>query len=65
MELDTKWRQYEQQLGCLTHLKIPQRIVIDGAKIIEMHGFSDASQHAYGACVYLRHYPVSVKLRFV
>lgn len=54
MNLDTKWRDYERQLGCLNDLEIPRKIVVDDAKLTELHGFADASQQAYGACVYLR-----------
>lgn len=54
MNLDTKWRDYERPLGCLNDLDIPRKIVVDDAKFIELHGFADASQQAYGACVYLR-----------
>jgi len=54
MDLGTKWRQYEQQLECLSNLEIPRRIIVDQARLIELHGFSDASQHTYGACIYMR-----------
>ncbi|XP_011858081.1 PREDICTED: uncharacterized protein LOC105555666 [Vollenhovia emeryi] len=54
MELGTKWQNYEKQLKCLNNLAIPRKIVVDRAGLIELHGFADASQRAYGACVYLR-----------
>jgi len=41
-------------LRCLNNLEIPRKIVVEEARSIELHGFSDASQQAYGACIYLR-----------
>jgi len=61
MDLETKWRNYERQLRCLSNLEIPRKIIVEEARFIELHGFFDASQQAYGsmyistgACIYLR-----------
>ncbi|CAK9800717.1 hypothetical protein ANTPLA_LOCUS7241 [Anthophora plagiata] len=52
-ELSTQWSAYRQELSHLGELKIPRR-ALHSAKRIELHGFADASEKAYGACVYLR-----------
>nr|CAH7720335.1 unnamed protein product [Callosobruchus chinensis] len=38
----------------LNDLHIHRRVLCDSAERIEMHGFSDASEAAYGGCIYLR-----------
>ncbi|XP_055527156.1 uncharacterized protein LOC129719771 [Wyeomyia smithii] len=35
-------------------MRIPRCVVIDDPVTFELHGFSDASQRAYGCCIYLR-----------
>lgn len=47
------WRHFRDQLAHLDSLSIPRR-AIGSIVRIEAHGFSDASQKAYGACIYLR-----------
>jgi Pao retrotransposon peptidase/Putative peptidase (DUF1758)/Integrase zinc binding domain len=49
------WMNYCSQLQSLNQLKI-QRFngKVPNAKILELHGFSDASSKAYGANIYLR-----------
>ena len=38
----------------LNSLKIPRHVLCKNAVSTELHGFSDASQGAYGACIYIR-----------
>ncbi|XP_011868252.1 PREDICTED: uncharacterized protein LOC105562212, partial [Vollenhovia emeryi] len=55
MDLQTKWSRYILDLQGLKKLNIPRKIIggsQDARK--EIHGFCDASEHAYGACVYMR-----------
>lgn len=52
-EVCTQWTGYRKELANLNSLRIPRQALVT-AKDIELHGFSDASERAYGACVYLR-----------
>ncbi|XP_056637683.1 uncharacterized protein LOC130445821 [Diorhabda sublineata] len=50
-----KWHTFVNNLPKLSQLTIPRFIFLDKSiNLIEMHGFSDASLKAFGACVYLR-----------
>lgn len=50
-----KWKTFSNNLHHLRNLQIP-RWVLQSKEIvaIELHGFSDASMAAYGACAYIR-----------
>ncbi|XP_076385701.1 uncharacterized protein LOC105664200 [Megachile rotundata] len=52
-ELYTQWTTYRQELSHLSELTIPRR-ALHADKKVELHGFADASEKAYGASVYLR-----------
>ncbi|XP_065076956.1 uncharacterized protein LOC135700391 [Ochlerotatus camptorhynchus] len=54
-ELQQRWLEFRENLEALRNLSVP-RWVIPAIKpvLIEMHGFCDASEKAYGACIYLR-----------
>ncbi|XP_033313666.1 uncharacterized protein LOC117212747 [Bombus bifarius] len=54
IELHTEWERYYAQLPLLNNVRFPRRAIIESAMEIELHGFCDASEKAYGACVYLR-----------
>jgi len=50
-----EWITYRTNLYSLRQVNIPRSLIIDdGIKEIQVHGFSDASIEAYGACLYLR-----------
>lgn len=53
-DLQMKWEQFYKGLQRLQHLSVPRRVISNASAGIELHGFSDASQHAYGACLYAR-----------
>ncbi|XP_049878082.1 uncharacterized protein LOC126375229 [Pectinophora gossypiella] len=48
------WEKFSNNLICLNNLHVSRIVVCDAPKLIEMHSFSDASQCAYGACIYMR-----------
>jgi len=53
--LINEWQNYMSNLHLLNNLKIPRCILGSGNICrLEVHGFSDASIVAYGACLYLR-----------
>lgn len=54
-EISELWLKFVEELVAIKDVVIP-RFVYDGArhKSIQIHGFSDASEMAYGACVYVR-----------
>ncbi|XP_055633776.1 uncharacterized protein LOC129774103 [Toxorhynchites rutilus septentrionalis] len=49
-----RWTSYHTQLPQLNNLRIERLIVLPNATCIELHFFSDASEAAYGSCVYVR-----------
>ncbi|XP_053685940.1 uncharacterized protein LOC128735483 [Sabethes cyaneus] len=48
------WASFRHSFTMLDQMEIPRCVKIPGAISYEIHGFSDASTLAYGACVYLR-----------
>ncbi|GAB1867347.1 hypothetical protein CAJAP_08426 [Camponotus japonicus] len=54
MELHHKWVTYVGELKDLNDIIVPRVIICQDPVLVELHGFSDASENAYGACVYLR-----------
>jgi hypothetical protein len=54
-ELQEQWQSIQHKLPIITSILI-DRLVISKHKLerMELHGFSDASEVAYGACIYLR-----------
>lgn len=51
----TKWLKFRTQLVKLNELEINRWVLpVDKSSEIQIHGFCDASQVAFGACVYLR-----------
>ncbi|XP_055522917.1 uncharacterized protein LOC129717097 [Wyeomyia smithii] len=48
------WIKYHQQLSLLNTIRIERCVVIPKAVSIQFHCFSDASEKAYGACLYVK-----------
>ncbi|XP_018364357.1 PREDICTED: uncharacterized protein LOC108762053 [Trachymyrmex cornetzi] len=48
------WTSYCQQLPAIRYLEIPRHAIVHKPTDIQLHGFSDASQVTYGACIYIR-----------
>ncbi|XP_018368323.1 PREDICTED: uncharacterized protein LOC108764535, partial [Trachymyrmex cornetzi] len=56
-EINAEWNRYIQDLANAREITVPRRIRGDpkeGDSHVEIHGFADASESAYGACIYLR-----------
>ncbi|XP_037045848.1 uncharacterized protein LOC119081228 [Bradysia coprophila] len=53
-ELQDKWKKFRKELLKLNELSFPRKVIIQNAIDIQLHGFSDASEMAYGTCFYLR-----------
>ena len=53
----SRWENWKESLKQLEELRIPRwyRTSTDTATSVELHVFSDASESAYGAVIYLRH----------
>ncbi|XP_062700072.1 uncharacterized protein LOC134284801 [Aedes albopictus] len=49
-----QWQELQESLTNLHDIEIPRRVTCDNAIAYELHGFSDASDKAYGACIYMR-----------
>lgn len=52
--IQTKWNSYRLELTHLNEIRIPRHVLCPNPVEIQLHGFCDASLHAYGACIYLR-----------
>ncbi|XP_055622591.1 uncharacterized protein LOC129766753 [Toxorhynchites rutilus septentrionalis] len=48
------WHKFRESLHQLHQIKIPRYVGVLAGNIYEIHGFADASNLAYGACIYIR-----------
>ncbi|XP_025264886.1 uncharacterized protein LOC112638071 [Camponotus floridanus] len=54
-DINTRWNKLKSQFEDFNRLKIPRCIKFNSeSQATQIHGFCDASQRAYGACVYVR-----------
>lgn len=59
LDLHTTWIKYQEKMETMSINSIPRYVVCPELQRIEMHGFCDASEVAYGACIYMRSTDVS------
>ncbi|GFW80506.1 integrase catalytic domain-containing protein [Trichonephila clavipes] len=52
--INREWGQFVESLQEVNDININRCIVVEQPEVIELHGFSDASQSAYGAVVYCK-----------
>ncbi|XP_025264962.1 uncharacterized protein LOC112638118 [Camponotus floridanus] len=53
-DISTRWNKLKSQFEDFNRLKIPRIKFNSESQSTQIHGFCDASQRAYGACVYMR-----------
>ncbi|XP_046965871.1 uncharacterized protein LOC124534205 [Vanessa cardui] len=53
-EVNKLWSELIVDLPELNKIRIPRRVIIDSYQFLEFHIFCDASERAYGACLYVR-----------
>ena len=53
-KLHSTWIAFASQLNVIRELNIDRRLLLKNPIHIELHGFCDASQDGYGACIYVR-----------
>ena len=51
--LQQEWNQLLQTIPKLSQLKINRKVICPNATYIQIHGFCDSSERAYGACLYI------------
>ena len=64
--LYNKWFNFEKELPNLKKFKFQRQICLPNTINYQLHGFSEASEKAYGACVYtLGQKTLTVKQRYI
>jgi hypothetical protein len=53
-DIQQRWIHFFDTLEQLKELSIPRKVIPERTDIIDVHGFCDASEEAYGACIYIR-----------
>lgn len=53
-DVKKEWLRFKSEILEFNSLFIPRFVSCERAARVEIHGFSDASQQAFGACVYVR-----------
>ncbi|XP_060878440.1 uncharacterized protein LOC132950858 [Metopolophium dirhodum] len=66
-DLSDLWQQYSSELHMVSNIKICRHIPPNELRIVQLIGFSDASEKGYGAVVYLRniHQDGRIHIHFV
>ncbi|XP_033221033.1 uncharacterized protein LOC117175435 [Belonocnema kinseyi] len=53
-EIEESWLDLKQNLALLREIEINRKIVVDNYVSLQMHGYCDASEKAFAACIYVR-----------
>ncbi|XP_072384617.1 uncharacterized protein [Diabrotica undecimpunctata] len=53
-EIVNVWLNFKDDLMKITYLTIPRMVTVSTYVSVELHEFGDASQKAYGCCIYIR-----------
>ncbi|XP_030747905.1 uncharacterized protein LOC115876309 [Sitophilus oryzae] len=54
LSLSNEWSKFCKDLPNLNSLQISRHVLADFPSSLEIHGFSDASERVYGACLYIK-----------
>lgn len=54
VEVSTIWSTFIKQLPALNGVSVNRHVLKQSASDVHIHGFCDASEKAYGACIYVR-----------
>jgi len=52
--IHTEWLEFARQLEVIEQITFDRRLLIEDYRDIQIHGFCDASNTGYGACIYVR-----------
>jgi len=61
-ELKEHWQRLQHKLPIIICIQIDRLVIEERLERLEIHGFSDASEVAYGTCIYLRSIHVQGKI---
>jgi len=53
VHIQQRWIRFYDELEQLKELSIPRKAILERTDIIDVHRFCDASEEAYGACIYV------------
>ncbi|XP_076301998.1 uncharacterized protein LOC143220157 [Lasioglossum baleicum] len=54
VSIHTEWMNFKGDLQQLNNIEFNRLVKLNNARQTEIHGFCDASERAYGACIYIR-----------
>ncbi|XP_011705951.1 PREDICTED: uncharacterized protein LOC105461167 [Wasmannia auropunctata] len=50
----TEWSEFARQWELLDQISFDRKLLVEDSQDIQLHGFCDASNNGYGACLYVR-----------
>ncbi|XP_039311874.1 uncharacterized protein LOC105204988 [Solenopsis invicta] len=50
----TEWLEFIKQWEAMSRVSFPRKLLIENCQDVQLHGFCDASNVGYGACIYVR-----------
>ncbi|KAJ8914740.1 hypothetical protein NQ315_017451 [Exocentrus adspersus] len=53
-DIFSEWQALHQNLPMLNKVSVTRRVLTGTPSCVELHGFADASERGYGACIYIR-----------